>query len=53
MGLSSVSFLLFLPFFLVDIGTFLSIEHDLASLYMSTSIAERWHRAHGLVCAGW
>ena len=52
MGLSLVSFLLFLPFFFVDIGTFLNIEHDTALLYMSTYIAERWHRAHGL-CMCW
>ena len=53
MGLSLVSlFFYFFHFFFVDIGTFLNIEHDLASLYMSTYITERWHRAHGLVCAG-
>ena len=44
--------LLPLPFFFVGIGTFLNIEHDLALLHMSTYIAERWHSAHGLVCAG-
>ena len=49
MGLSLVSFLLFLPFFFVDIETFLNIEHDTALLHMSTYIAERWQRAHGLL----
>ena len=28
---------------------FLHIEHDIALLHMSTYIAERWHRAHGLL----
>ena len=44
--------LLFLPFFFVDIGLFLNIEHDLALLHMSTYIAKRWHRAYGLVYGG-
>ena len=44
--------LLFLPFLFVDIETFLNTEHDLALLHMSIYIAERWHRAHGLVCTG-
>ena len=53
MGLSPVSLLLFLPFFFVDIATFLNIEHDTALLHMSTYIAERWHRAHGFcMCRG-
>ena len=53
MGLSPVSFPLFFPFFFVDIGTFLNIDHDTALLHMSTYIAERWHRAHGLcMCRG-
>ena len=47
MGLSSVSFLLFFPFFFVDIGTFLNIEHETALLHMSIYIAERWHKARG------
>ena len=53
MGLSPASFSLFFHFFFVDIGTFLNIEHDTALLHMSTYIAERWHRAHGLcMCRG-
>ena len=53
MGLSPVSFPLLFPFFFVDIGTFLNIDHDTALLHMSTYIAERWHRAHGLcMCRG-
>ena len=52
MGLSSISFLLFLPFFSMDIGTFMNIEHDTALLHMSTYIAKRWHRARGL-CMCW
>ena len=52
MGLSlDFSFFLFLFYFLfsVDIGTFMNIEHDTALLHMSTYIAERWQRAHGLL----
>ena len=52
MGLSPVSFLLFLPFFFVDIGTFLNIEQVIALLHMSNYIAERWHRARGF-CMCW
>ena len=43
-----LSFLFYFLFF-VDIGTFMNIEHDIALLHMSTYIAERWHRAHGLL----
>ena len=48
MGLS-LDFSFFLFLFSVDIGTFMNIEHDTALLHMSTYIAERWHRAHGLL----
>ena len=46
-GLCFLFFSIFLLF--VDIGTFLNIEHDIALLHMRTYIAERWHRAHGLL----
>ena len=43
-------FLFFSIFFsLWTLGHFLNIEHDTALLHMSTYIAERWHRAHGLL----
>ena len=40
----SFSFLL-----LWTLGLFLNIEDATALLHMSTYIAERWHRAHGLL----
>ena len=45
---------LFLFFFLWTLGLFLNIEHATALLHMSTYIAERWHRARGLLYVpGW
>ena len=54
MGLSlDFSFFFFsIFFFLWTLGHFWNIEHDSALLHMSTYIAERWHRAHGL-CMCW
>ena len=48
--LLSISFIFF--FSLWTLGHFLNIEHAIALLHMSTYIAERWHRAHGL-CMCW
>ena len=52
MGLSlDLAFFLFLFLFfsLWTLGLLLNIDHDIALLHMSTYIAERWHRAHGLL----
>ena len=50
-GLSFYFFYIF--FSLWTLGHFLNTEHDIVLLHMSTYIAERWHRAHGLcMCRG-
>ena len=54
MGLSlDFAFYFFCLFFsLWTLGLFLNTGHVIALLHMSTYIAERWHKAHGL-CMCW
>ena len=51
MGLSlDFSYYFFSTFFsLWTLGHFPNTLHDIALLHMSTYIAERWQRAHGLL----
>ena len=49
LSLNFVFFSFLFSSFLWTLGRFLNIEHDTALLHMSTYIAERWHRAHGLL----
>ena len=37
---------------MISTTTYTQTYIDIAILHMGTYIAERWHRAHGFVCAG-